>query len=252
MRKIKFFAAILTTISSLTFFSVTAQNTAQKVNPFKANVDFMSRYVWRGTDYGNSPSIQPSISYTNSNITVGTWAAYTTNTQSLQEVDIYVSYAFSKLFSLTITDYFFPNQDNSNDKYFNYNDTSTRHVIEASANYTFSKKIPLSLLVATNIYGADARRINYDGSMGTKQFSTYAELNYIFKNIQVFLGSNLTHENKNIGETGYYGNSIGVINLGATVTKQIKFTEIYNLPLTISLITNPQTQKIFLVAGFSF
>jgi hypothetical protein len=252
MRKIRLFAVILFTISFLSSFSITAQNKTEKSNPFKANVDIMSRYIWRGTDFGNSPSIQPSISYTNSNFTFGTWGAYTTNTQSLQEADIYVSYAFSKLFSLTFTDYFFPNQDSSNDKYFNYNDTSTGHVIEASVNYTFSKKIPLSLLVATNIFGADARRINNDETIGKKQFSTYAELNYAFKNIDVFLGSNLTNPDENIGETGYYGNSIGVINIGATVTKQLKFTEIYSLPLTISLITNPQTQKIFLVAGFSF
>lgn len=243
---------ILVTISILSSFSIRAQNETEKSNPFKADVDIMSRYIWRGTDFGNSPSIQPSISYTNSNFTFGTWGAYTTNTQSLQEADIYVSYAFSNLFSLTFTDYFFPNQNSSNDNYFNYNDTSTGHVIEVSVNYTFSKKIPLSLLVATNIYGADARRINADGTIGKKQFSTYVELGYPFKNINIFLGANLTNPDENIGETGYYGNSVGVINIGATVTKQLKFTKTYSLPLTISLITNPQTQKIFLVAGFSF
>lgn len=252
MKKIGLLTVIIVTISFLSSFSIIAQNKTKKSNPFKASVDVMSRYVWRGTDFGNSPSIQPSISYTKSNFTFGTWGAYTTNTQSLQEADIYVGYAFSKSFTLTFTDYFFPNQDSSNDRYFNYNDTSTGHVIEASVNYSFSKKIPLSLFVATNIYGADARRINSKGSIGKKEFSTYAELNYAFKNVNVFLGSNLTNPNENIGETGYYGNSIGVINLGATVTKQLQFTEIYSLPLTISLITNPQTQKIFLVAGFSF
>ena len=38
--------------------------------------DVVSRYVWRGTDFGDSPSIQPTINYTTSGFSVGFWGAY--------------------------------------------------------------------------------------------------------------------------------------------------------------------------------
>jgi hypothetical protein len=68
----------------------------------------MSRYNWRGTDFGNSPSIQPTFSYTAGNLSVGLWGAYATNGNSAgTEIDIYASYALGD-FTLMVTDYTFP------------------------------------------------------------------------------------------------------------------------------------------------
>ena len=36
-----------------------------------ASIDIASRYVWRGTDFGNSPSIQPGIIYTSGALSLG-------------------------------------------------------------------------------------------------------------------------------------------------------------------------------------
>ena len=38
--------------------------------------DIMSRYVWRGTDFGNSAAIQPGLSYSKEGFTVGAWGAW--------------------------------------------------------------------------------------------------------------------------------------------------------------------------------
>jgi hypothetical protein len=54
------------------------------------------------------------------------------------------------------------------------------------------------------------------------------------------------------GEQGFYGNSFGVVNLGITVKKSIPITNRYSLPISTSLITNPQSGKVYFVVGVSF
>ena len=235
----------------LNTYSVFAQqDSISQENPFSVSCDLMSRYVWRGSDFGNAPSIQPGIAYTKKNFTIGAWGAFATNINGYQEADAYASYTY-KFMSLTVTDYFFPSNLISY-KYFDYNSLSTGHVVEASVAFNGTEKLPLTIMLATNIYGADNKKINNDGTSGDIQYSTYAEISYAFKNVTIFIGTNLTNINRDNAETGYYGNYIGVVNLGISTTKNIKITETYSLPLSVSLITNPQAENIYLVAGFSF
>ena len=238
-------------------FSLSSRIYAQKDSTeveksLNISCDLMSRYVWRGTDFGASPSIQPGIEYSKSGFMIGAWGAYAVNFQGYQEFDLYFGYTFYKeMFTVLITDYYFQN-DLVKQNYFDYKNATTAHVFEATLIFNGTKKIPLSVMIATNIYGADSKKINDDGTMGENQYSTYAELTYSFKNFDIFMGTNLTQVDKDKGESGYYGNYIGVVNLGVTSTKNIKITNHYDLPLTVSLITNPQAEKVYLVAGFSF
>jgi hypothetical protein len=52
----------------------------QKAENSKINItaDFVSRYIWRGLDYGKAPSIQPTFSFIKSNFEIGTWGAFNT------------------------------------------------------------------------------------------------------------------------------------------------------------------------------
>ncbi len=227
------------------------QDSVDTKHPLSITLDLMSRYVWRGTDYGGSPSIQPGISYSLAGFTFGTWGAYTTNNPGVQEVDLFLSYSIKNMFSLTVTDYFFPDEG-SNYNYFEYGEIRTGHVLEGSLSFDGTDKLPLSIFVATNFYGADAQRLNADSTSAGIQYSTYAEAAYTFKYFNVFMGFNLTYPDTERGEIGYYGTSIGVINLGLTASKKIRITDKFSLPVTASIITNPQAEKIYLVAGFSF
>ena len=38
--------------------------------------DVMSRYIWRGIDFGNSPAIQPSLFLSWRGLNVGAWGSY--------------------------------------------------------------------------------------------------------------------------------------------------------------------------------
>lgn len=232
--------------------SFAQEEVSAKESPISVSCDLMSRYVWRGKDFGASPSIQPGISYSIAGFEVGAWGAFTTNLPGVQEADLFVSYTIKDLFSITVTDYFFPDELNANYNYFDYKDLSTGHVFEGTIAFNGTEKLPLSVLIASNFYGADARKINADGTSGKIQFSTYAEIAYAFNYFDVFMGFNLMDPDESKGESGYYGDSFGVVNLGITASKDIKITEKFALPLTVSLITNPQAEKIYMVAGFTF
>jgi hypothetical protein len=229
--------------------SVFSQNKVVKNNPFSLSVDVMSRYVWRGSDFGNSPSIQPNIEYNKGNLTLGAWGAYATNS-NYQEADLYITYDFSDLLSLTLTDYFFPSST-MGDNYFDYDHATTGHIFEMSVAIDATEKFPLNFLLATNFYGDDANKLHTNGTTNGIQYSTYAELGYTFKNADAFIGFNLTKPNKARGESGFYGDSLGVVNLGITVVKKIKISNSFTIPLSGSLIANPEAEKIFMVIGFS-
>jgi len=252
MKKKYFIFIILLVISILNNQSINAQTKIEKkINPFSISCDLMSRYVWRGTDFGASPSLQPGIEYNKKGFTAGVWGAYALNRTGSQEADLYVSYTIKDIFTVLVTDYYFPDEFNDYN-YFNYKSASTGHIFEISVLYKGTDNLPLSVMFAANVWGADAQRINSDGTVKGIQYSTYAELTYSFKYLEAFIGANLTKPNENIGEIGFYGSSVGIVNLGLTATKNINFTEKFSLPLSVSLISNPQSEKIYLVAGISF
>ena len=237
------------------FIGICSSINAQDESPISVYVDLYSRYVWRGTDFGASPSLQPCLEYSAKGFTIGTWGAYTTNINSpAQEADIYLGYTFADdMFSVTFTDYFFPTDGAEND-YFVY-DSNTVHVFEASLSFNGTENLPLSFLVGTLVYGVD-----YDAN-GDNRYSTYCELTYSPEikgmPVSVFMGVNLTPAsdddmNAVIPVGGFYGDDLGVCNFGFSAEKTLNITETFEVPLNVSLITNPMKGNIFLVAGFSF
>jgi hypothetical protein len=228
---------------------------SQEDSPISISTDIYSRYVWRGTDFGSSPTIQPGIEFSKLGFTIGAWGAYTTNINpTAQEADIYLGYTFlNDQISITLTDYFFPT-DGIDNSYFVY-DNSTSHVFEASLSYNGTENLPIGILVGTLVYGDDK-----DGN-GDNRYSTYLELSYSPEikemPISIFCGLNLlatSESDLNLANpiNGFYGDKLGVVNLGISATNNIKITDSFSLPLNLSVITNPMSGNFFIVAGFSF
>ena len=232
--------------------------------------DLVSRYVWRGMLFGgNSPSLQPYFTYKIKGFEAGAWGAFSLSGSNYsEEVDLHVSQSFAhKMFTVTLTDYFFPT-DTGCYNYFQYGKNTTGHILEGTFAYNGTEKFPLTVLVATNFYGADAVRTGDDPAspdFNKKtgiQYSTYFELGYPFSwkgiDFNTFIGFNATTPKKAnpatgyLGETGFYGNGFGVVNLGFKATKAIPITKKYALPVMVSLMTNPQAGKIYFVFGISF
>ncbi|MBU0763316.1 MAG: hypothetical protein KJ607_00610 [Bacteroidetes bacterium] len=230
----------------ITLSGFTQQKDTVNKAEISAGTDIMSRYVWRGADFGASPGLQPSLSFKYGGLKIGAWGAYSI-IGGYAETDLYAAYSY-KWLTLTVTDYFCPYEQHpniaaGNNNYFDYG-KNTRHVFEAALGYTGPEKFPVSILVGVYVYGAD----KLPGDSTKNNYSTYFELKYSGSlnemKYDLFLGG--TDKN------GSFGNGAGIINAGITVYKEIVITEKYSLPLQLSLITNPQKENIFFVAGFSF
>ena len=69
--------------------------------------DVVSRYVWRGTDYGNAVAVQPGIETAVGPIAVGAWGSWSISPgpadASGNECDLYASTAVGPV-GLTVTD----------------------------------------------------------------------------------------------------------------------------------------------------
>lgn len=246
----QFFTGIcLIAILSAAVSTASAQ-TGECKTKIKLSTSVMSRYVWRGLQLGGAyPSIQPTLEFNKGKFAIGAWGAFSTNGLQSQEIDLYASYTFAKdMFTFTLTDYFFPS-DTAAYNYFVYNKDATSHLFEASLKFNGTEKLPVTLLLAANIYGADTKKLNGDNVM-----SAYLELGYNTKigetNISTFIGSALNAPGDNL--TGFYGNTkTGIINLGATASKEIQLSDKFSLPVSTSLIFNPYAKKIFFVFGFT-
>jgi hypothetical protein len=221
--------------------------------PFTFGTDFMSRYIWRGLNLGgNTPSIEPNFTYNigQSGLSLGAWGAFSVGgTVPNQETDLSLNYTI-KAFTFTVTDYFFPIEGAGiRNKYFNYSKNTTGHVFELAGSFNGTDKIPVSLLFAINVYGNDAK----DASNKIVN-SKYLELGYskTLKDIgfKAFVGFVL--DGSNGGAPGYYfQNSAGFTNIGLTVSKSIKITDAFSLPLKTTVIFNPEAENIYLVLGLT-
>ena len=225
-----------------------AQESSEGNSSFLIKSDFMSHYVWRGSQFG-AMSVQPTIEYAPGSFGIGSWGStsFSDNT-NLQEVDLYMYYTISDIVTVLLTDYFVA-ENFANDNYFNFSSEDTKHILEASVIFEGTEKIPFSLLLATNFYGNDV--VKADESLN---YSTYTELTYnkTFKAVgfSAFLGASLNTPGNDL--PSIYGNTKpAIVNLGIKIEKKIKITNSFSLPLSVSYIANPDAGKTWVVLGVS-
>ncbi|MDR1182463.1 MAG: hypothetical protein LBL13_10850 [Bacteroidales bacterium] len=250
---------LITLMAFLLTIPVLAQEEAEQSLSYDYNIslDFQTRYIWRGQPLGgSSPSFQPGMSFSWKGLTVGTWGAFGFNNQPIQELDFYLSYTFWKdRFTVTITDYGAPEEGNNRFDYFDYPNT---HVLEGGFSYNGEEKVPVSASIYCIFYGADAKKEN-DKNI----FSSYAEVSYnpTFKKIgvdfSVWIGCAINGTDWSTTDTltgivtphaGFYGNTgFACVNTGISARKSFPIGKKLTLPLSTSLIFNPDSKKAYLV-----
>lgn len=215
-----------------TCFVPTAQ--AQSVD---LGADIMSRYVWRGTDFGNTAAIQPSLSFSSGGFTIGAWGSFDlspTNGSAVNENDLYASYGFETsagTFSLSVTDFYFSNPGN---EFFDYSDTGA-HVIEPGLSYSG----PVSLSASINAHGADSE--------------VWLEAAVPFSvqdvDLSVALGGS-----PNDG-SAYYGTDAdtdaAITKLSLSASKSLPITDSFSLPISASYYLNPYSERSYFIFGIS-
>lgn len=259
---------LLLSFSILVAGALTLQ--AQDEAPSKVKVnfgaDFVSRYIWRGADYGNSPAIQPNLSVEVSGFKVGAWGSYgftdyeqkindstVVNMGHYAECDLFVAYTV-KWFTIGVTDYFFPNglSPNNGNNYFNYKKGVTGHTFEGNLSFNGTEKLPLTFSANMLFYGNDPGKDSTGAYTDTDKnnFSTYFEAAYTFNISKINVSLKPFIGGIPFG-SAWYGDKAGIVNLGLTASKAIKITEHYSIPVYTSIITNPQKESIFLVFGLT-
>ena len=175
--------------------------------------DVVSRYVWRGTDYGNAAAVQPSIETTIGPVALGAWGSWSISPgpadASGNECDLYASTTVGPV-GLTLTDYFFPAYAGI-DSLLNLD----IHVFELSAGADVG---PVSILAAANVGGDDDN-------------STYLELTYGAFSLGLGNGAYSTD-----GE-------FAPVSLGISASRD---------NFSASYIINPDQETSFLVFGVNF
>jgi uncharacterized protein (TIGR02001 family) len=198
---------------------------------FSLGADVVSRYVWRGVDFGESAAIQPALEFSAEGFAIGAWGSYALDDAAANENDLYISYSIdtgSGSVAFGVTDYFFPT---SGTDFFDF-EVDGQHVIEPFISYDG----PVSLLLAIN-------------AMNDPDNSIYAEVGVPFEVENVALG--LT-AGASLGESVWYGtDGLGIINLGIGAATPLPITDTFALPLFVQYILNPYAAQNYLVFGLS-
>lgn len=203
------------------------------------NADLVSRYIWRGLPSSLAPNIQPSVTLGCKNFSAQIWGSYGIS-QPYAEFDMNLSYTMGA-FTLSLWDYYVNADEATTTHYFNFSDT-TLHSIEGSLTFNGTEGFPISITLATYLWGDDK------DEAGDNYYSTYLELGYERNtgetNLKLFAGGTF-------GE-GYYASKATMVNLGFTATRDLQLTEKTALPLTGSVIVNPDAKSVYLVFGITF
>lgn len=219
------------------FFIVSNPSFAQTdTNPAlstSVNIDLMSHYIWRGQDYGQTPSLQPGLSVTWKDFTLGYWGAYRIAGSGVHETDFYIEKAIGPV-TFSVWDYW-SYSDSISNNYFDYNRNSTSHLLEAQVLISGGEKLPFNFVGSYLFYGSDPTK------------SLYFELQYLHSfgsvDTQVFSGFQAKGE--------YYAPHAAFVNVGCNAAKSIKITKNWSLPVNLSFIVNPDSKKVYVVAGIT-
>ena len=219
------------TIISMMILPLKAQE--ESSSSFDVGADLVSNYIWRGSKFGVGPQIQPFVEFSAGNFTIGSWGSFGADTDngaltSFAESDLYLSYGFGFGLSIGLTDYYYPGTD-----YFDISSTSGAHGLEVNLGYE----------VAGISLGANYM-INEAGGAGTAGGDMYFELGYAFEHVSLFVGA---------GDGWHTSDGdFAVCNVGMTVSKELALTEKFSLPMSGSVILNPEKEQYFVVLGVSF
>ena len=216
----KFFKYLFTGVFMLLF---TMQFKPVKAQELTTGVDLYSTYVWRGVAY-SGPAIQPYVEFSSGGFAIGAWGSQgidgaADGTLGTQEMDLYAGYSFDFGLSLGVTDYYYPGS-----LYFD----GESHAFELNGGYS------------TGDFSLSANYIvNEAMAAGSAGGDLYFEAGYG----PVFVGAG----------DGWHSNDgdFALVNLGLSASKDIKVTESLTIPLSGSVILNPDTEQFYIVVGLS-
>ncbi|MBP6182415.1 TorF family putative porin [Flavobacterium sp.] len=221
---------------------------------FTAALDVVYPYLWRGIKYyGDKVAFQPYMEYSfTDKLSVGVWATtnFSNAADAYNEFDWSIAYQVSPIVKVMLSDYYWPatkkaheeDSSNSRDGYFDYSEGSAQ-TLDFSIMLDFSEKgVPLDFQWNT-IVGGNDYKYNENENPTTRAFSSYAEIGYTYSlesaglDVRPFVGAVVVNG-------GYYGVDASgkagftFSNVGINVTKELKMTDKFSLPVFIRYTNN--------------
>lgn len=200
---------------------------SKKDLPLNMEVTLATRNIWRGLDYGSSPSIQGNLAWSKEFFEVGACGTTTLNGRKEGYGTWLELYATAKYrgFSVTVDDYFFFNASDSLNTYFDWKQPSTQHFIESRIKWDSDK---LDLMAGYAFY-----KNSMDKTKGVYLEAEYAP----FRNFSIIMG----------GLTGaswlsFYDNA-GITTLGISGKRELNMGPRFSPVLKTSLLFNPSHGK---------
>ena len=201
---------------------------------FSLNIDMgaSSRNIWRGLDYGASPSVWGDLSGSYKNFSIGAIGTTTLNGSKAQFgtwLELYACYEIKK-FSFVIDDYFFFNVEDQENDYFEYRSKYTQHLLEARMEY---ENDFIEALVGYVIYSNQEDKTN----------GVYIEATYkLNENLSFTVGGITGDQWLSFYDAG------GITTLGINGHRKISFLK-QKLDLNASLIFNPNCKNASPLVG---
>ncbi len=218
----------------ITHYSKGQLDAASDSSLFSIDIDFgiSSRNVWRGLDYGSSPSIWGDFYGSFKNFSIGAMGTNSLNGSKLQYgnwMELYTSYEFKNI-TFVIDDYFFFNSEDSLNNYFDYSPQNTQHLIEARLEYENNF---LETMFGYVIYSNNANNTN----------GAYIEATYKANKNLSFTAGYLT-----ASQWLSFYNAGGITTLAINGNRELKLLN-RKFPIKASFIVNPNFENASPLVG---
>lgn len=231
----------------------TAPVIAQEQVSISTGADLYNRYVWRGLDIANTPSLQPSISLEYSGFEFGIWGAYTLSNEASEadEIDFWMGYTRDLengvSVSVLATDYYFPNAGIDFSNFNNYdvvdddgNPDPGAHTIEIGLSVSGPETFPITVAGYMNVYNDEGNNMYFQADYPVMVGET---------ELGLFCGLTTGSEEN----PGYYGaDDLAFINVGFTAGRDLVISESLTIPLTVTFDVNSEEEITHLLVGLSF
>lgn len=253
------FLFIFIALATFTANAVAQEKLKETKIPVDMSIEVKNAHIWRGLDVTHNSLIDADLRIIDKSKTFafGVWGA-TTFTNDFREFDYYVGF-YKGRFSLEVWDVYNFSEKNSEayntDKAFDYGAHTTGHFVDVRLAYTISESFPLRLGWNTIVFGRDRVKPSPLTSASSARYSTYVEAEYpVMKGqfVDVSLGIAGAFALVDAKVNGkkvkghFYGDSNGIVSTTLKVSKAIKFSDSYTLPVTAIATWNPEASKTYL------
>lgn len=238
-----------------------ATTMAQDTVEPELSIDFLSHYMWRGTDKGGI-TIAPTAKLNWKGASLGLMGTTGIESKDPKEVNIMLGYKFG-MFNVGITDYWTSGKDlMGNNIYFEWNAAKNGHQLEANFGVDFGF---LSLQAYTIFAGNDFKYKSLEDTEkrtnGDQAFSTYIEAHFPFYwqgldwdvragvtpfKSACYVESDGTMMHKNY----FYADGPAVILASARATKRFEIGEV-KTPVFAELHVNPFLKRVNFLVGIT-